>query len=289
MVTAVGALIVVLSGMVAVLATRPRLAAKVFGPSTAPERRPSDLGLDATDIEYAAGARAWWIPAPSATASVVIVHGYEPTDDPRSTDPGPRLDVASMLNGHGFESLVVNLGYASGQHLHSGGELEAEDVAAAVEWARRRTGRPVAVIGFSAGGHAGVAAASRCSPFAVVTDSSFVDFGEVVKNQGSVVFGVPEAVFGLVPTLMRLMTGRRVVDLEADVDQADIPMLHIHGETDTAIDQGNLGRLATVTGGETLSIPDAEHVDAFRIDPITYEAIVVDFLSRSLAAEVAEA
>ncbi|MEL6981934.1 MAG: alpha/beta hydrolase [Actinomycetota bacterium] len=274
-----------LSAVLAVLATRPKLAAKVFGPGERRVWHPSDLELDSTDVEYRPGSQAWWIPAPAAVGAVVIVHGYEPTIDPRSTDPGPRLELASMLHTHGFASLIVNLGYASGSHLHSGGALEADDIADGVEWVRNRSGLPVAVIGFSAGGHASIAATSRCSPFAVVTDSSFVDFSEVATDQGSLLLRLPRSVFGLTTALMRLMTGHRPINLESDLADIDTPMLHIHGDADTAISHQNLQRIAAVTGGETYSVAGADHVDGFRVDPIGYEAALIRFLTRAVASE----
>lgn len=276
---------VVCSALLAVLATRPRLAAKVFGPGDQQPVDPADLGLPATDIEYDGGSRAWWIPAVAPVGSVVIVHGYEPTDDPRSTDPAPRLEVAAMLRGHGLGTLVINLGYASGSHPHSGGELEARDVARAVEWVRAEVGLPVALFGFSAGGHACVLAAKRSRPFAVVTDGTFVDFGEVVVAQGSEVLRLPRGFFGLVPVLMRLLTGHRPIDLGDRVDDlvdGDVAMLHIHGSADEAIDHDNLNRLAAITGGRTLSIPGAGHLEGFRADPATYEAAVIELLVESL-------
>jgi len=174
----VGAPLLVWSA-VAALATRPRLAAMVFGESATATVDPLDFGLLADDVEYAPESRAWWIPtAEPPVGAAVIVHGFEPTDNPRATDPGPRLDLAVRLHRTGIASLVVNLGYASGAHPHTGGPSEADDIAAAVEWARQRSGVPVAIVGFSAGGHAAVVAAGQCQPSAVVTDASFVDFGD---------------------------------------------------------------------------------------------------------------
>jgi len=264
---------------VAALATRPRLAARVFGESTTEPRDPLDFGMLADDVAYVPGSKAWWIPSSEPpVGAVVIVHGFEPTDDPRSTDPGPRLDLAARLQRHGVASLVINLGYASGAHLHSGGPLEAADIAAAVDWARERSGVPVAIVGFSAGGHASVVASTLCASAAVVTDSAFVDFGEVVADQASQLLRLPAVAFGPVPYVMRAMTGEQPADLEAMELSRETPMLHIHGDADTAIHYSNLGRLAAVTSGATVTVEGADHLDGLRREPDRYEATVVAFL-----------
>ncbi len=281
---AIGATSVAVSGLLATLASRPKLAAKVFGGEPNPRQHPTDVGLEAIDVEYSQGSLAWWVPAPGAAASVVVVHGFETAEDPRATDPGPRLELAVLLHEAEFNCLIISLGYGTGAHLHSGGALEAQDIVAAVKWAAAHGGVPVAVFGFSAGGHAAVAASASIEPFAVITDSSFVDFGEVVVDQGAEVLPVPPLLFAPVRFLMRLMTGLAPVNLEKWEVNRRIPMLHIHSETDQAIDFGNLDRMAAVTGGEVLHISGADHIDALRTEPQRYAEAVVSFLQRSLAA-----
>lgn len=280
--TAGAAIALAPSVVVALLATRPKLAAVVFGGDPAPARHPSDLGLTAKEVTYAPGCTAWWIPSEDAEASVVIVHGFDTSDDPKASDPAPRLEMAEFLHAARMNTLVVSLGYATGAHLHSGGPLEADDIVAAVAWAAQSATVPVAILGCSAGGHASVIAARACDVFAVVTDSAFVSFAEVVADQGSEVLGAPPAVFGLVPAIMRLLTGRAPTNLE-DGPRADVPMLHIHGDADTAIDHNNLARLAAVTGGEALTVAGADHIDSLRTDATRYTDTVVAFLRAALA------
>lgn len=84
--------------VLATLATRPRLAAKVFGGPDNPHQHPSDFDLVSTDVEYAPGCDGWWIPAPDSTAAVVIVHGFETAEDPRAADPPPNFPLLWLLN-----------------------------------------------------------------------------------------------------------------------------------------------------------------------------------------------
>ncbi len=279
----IAAIPIAVSGLLAALATRPRLAALAFGGEPNPSRHPADVGLDATDIEYSLGCSAWWISAADAVASVVIVHGFEPSEDPRATDPGPRLELAAVLHRSGYNCLVVSLGYGSGAHLHSGGALEADDVAAAVRWARSEADVPVAVVGFSAGGHAAVTATDRMHTFAVVTDSSFTDFGQVMIEQGVEILSAPAWLFRPVRKIMKLATGHWPVDLESWRVDRTMPMLHIHGDADEAISFDNLDRLASATGGETLVVHGAGHIESLIVNPELYSETLLDFLQRSLA------
>lgn len=284
-VVGLGALLAVpaiMSAALATLSSRPNLAARILGWGGNAPKYPHDLGLESTDVEYRTGCSAWWTQTDGAVGAVVIVHGFEPTEDPRSTDVGPGLEVAAILQRHRFNSLIVNLGYASGQHPHSGGELEARDVIDAVEWVRNDCGLPVAIVGFSAGGHASLIAAARSGPFAVFTDSSFVDGSEIVKDQGALNLGVPKFLFALVPGFIRLLTGHQPVDLASMPSLSGIAALHIHGDADTAIAYENLKRIAILTGGKTITIPGGDHLEAFAFDPAAYEEQLIGFLTKAL-------
>lgn len=267
------------SAVVGLLASRPRLATLVFGPNDSPPRLPSDLGLAFEDVDYGRG-RGWWIPSPEdGGLAAVVAHGFDPSDDPRSLDPAPRLDVAASLHRMGCASLVINLGYAGGSRPHTGGVAEAADIVAAVNWARGHSGRDVGLIGFSAGGHACLAASVNASPAFIVTDSSFVDFGEVVVRQAVGALGIPSGLVAAAPTAMRFISGEAPVDLATVALSSSTPTLHIHGSADTALDPTELERLAALTGGTTLLVPDAEHVESHRVDPAAYETALRTLLA----------
>lgn len=265
----------------AVLATRPHLAARVFGGSTNPARHPSEVGLVASEVDAALGWTGWWVPAEDPVAAVVVVHGFEPSDDPKATDTGPRIEMAKFLVDANYSVLLIGLGYGSGAHPHTGGAAEADDIADAVAWTASTSQLRVALLGLSAGGHAAIAASGRSDVVAVVTDSSFVSFGDIVAEQASGVLGLPVSVFAGVPHVMRAMTGHYPVELDDCVIGA-VPMLHIHGDADTAIDHTNLSRLAAITGGATLTVAGAEHIDSFRVDPDRYRNRVLEFLDEAL-------
>ena len=173
--TALAALWVLVNGLVAYGATHPLQQAGILGAARVHRRSPSDVGLEFTDVPYAPKRQAWWIPAAQAAGTVVLVHGYDVVVDPRSADPAPLLELAAAFHGWGYNSLIVNLGYLTGAHAYSGGPLEARDIAAAVSWVEAITsGAPVALLGFSDGGHdALLTAAGEARVAGVAADSAF--------------------------------------------------------------------------------------------------------------------
>ena len=114
--------------------------------------------------------KGWWVPAPDAKGSVVLVHGLN-----RS-----RLEMVGktkFLHDQGWNALLFDLRAhgESGGTMRTLGYLERGDVHAAVELARARTpGPPVVLWGISFGGATAVfTAAEDPQVAAVVCDSSF--------------------------------------------------------------------------------------------------------------------
>lgn len=278
-----GTAVLCVSGAVALLATRPKLT-KLLGWESAPERTPADLRLGFDDVAYANGLRGWWILAPGSKGSVIIVHGFETSDNPRATDLGPGLDVAAALRLREISSLVINLGYATGRHPYSAGGLEVGDVLAAVDWVLGQTDGPIGIFGVSAGGHTAVAAGRRDHRIrVVVTDSAFVDGAEMIVVQASELLKLPKLFYALTPRLMRLLNGVSPIDL-GTTRSATPPMLHIHGDADLAVHVSNVRRLSDVTGGEVWIVEGSDHVRSHQNSPTIYERRVAAFFDRHLTS-----
>jgi len=279
----VGGVLAALNLTAAVVASRPKLL-RLFGWVSPENATPSDFGLDFEDVEYQPGSHAWWIQAPDARAAVVIVHGLETSEDPRTTDPGRRLALAAALSDAGIGSLVINLGYATGSHPYSAGRLEADDVKAAVRWINRRVLTPTALFGASAGGHSVIAAGGDdIGVFAVVTDCAFVNGAEVIVDQTAQLTSLPLSAFFMVPAFMRLLNGVGPLDLSSG-PSTTVPMFHIHAGSDSAIDVSNAHRLADSTAGETWIVKGADHVECYESDPAAYLERVLGFLEQTLPA-----
>jgi uncharacterized protein len=134
-----------------------------------------DLAFRSTDgVEL----RGWWVPAPAARGTVVMVHGLN-----RS-----RIEMVRRLpfvHAAGWNALMVDLRH----HGQSGGETttfgakEKEDVKAAVRVARERSPGPVVLWGVSLGGASVVFAAAEDPTVAgVICDSSFRSLEDTARH-----------------------------------------------------------------------------------------------------------
>lgn len=267
------------NAVLAFTATRPRLQARLFGQKPRAELLPDALGLDYEQVAYGDGLWGWWIPAPRSKGNVVVVHGYGISEEQIKFAPEPLLSFAATLRDLGFSSLLINLGYATRTHPYSGGGAEADDIMQAVDWLHQAHPAPVALWGFSAGGHdALVAAAKDPRVVGVAVDSAFAHTGEIVQQQAARILKAPHWLFVLSPLFLKTFGGR-------DLDVADVwasslrkPVLIIHGVADEAINASEAQRLRAVTNGDIWIVPEAGHVDAYRVATDDYVAHAKAFL-----------
>lgn len=288
-ITAVGVLALVWMAInlaVAWGATHPLQQARLLGGAPVLRRTPADVHLAYETVMYTQKCDAWWIAAPSARASIILVHGYDVVPDPKSADPAPMLELAVAFHNWSYNVLVINLGYATGAHLYSGGSLEADDIAAAALWLRKKDERlPIALWGFSDGGHSALLAAARHAPVAaVIADSAFVDANEIVREQGARFLHVPPLVLAPAPLIAGLFSGVSPADLSRDIPASGLsqPTLLIQGTADKSVAATNLGRLAALTKGQSVAVPGANHVASFRTRPTVYLEVARAFLAANL-------
>ena len=143
---------------------------------------PASFSLPFEDVAFTSSdgvpLKGWFVPAPNAKGTVVLVHGLN-----RS-----RIEMVKkvpFLNKMGWNALLFDLR----RHGDSGGSKrtlgwgERLDVHAAIEWARTRAPGPVAVWGISSGAAAATLAASEDPKVAaVVCDSSFRSLRDTVRH-----------------------------------------------------------------------------------------------------------
>lgn len=279
------ALIFILNLLVAIGATHHIAQGELLGVGKIVRRDPVQFGLAFENVTYGLSGDAWWIPADSPLGCVVMVHGYDPFIDPKSGDPGPLLDLAAHFHQWGYGTLIINLGYATGAHPYSGGELESADVTQAVNWcAERHLGR-VGLWGFSAGGSAALLAASNGAPVAAVAaDSAFADAGTVITEQASRVTRLPTGFLMLVPPLMTALAYPGPVNLLEVLSQQpiDAPVLLIHGQADSAIAPDNLVSLQRVTDAAIWKVPAADHIRSYQVSTAEYLSRARTFLDAHL-------
>lgn len=168
--------------------------------------RPEDFGLKAENVSFVSTdgipLKGWWIAAQGTPrGTVIIAHGI----NGNRSDMLPR---AAFLVRDGYNTLLLDLR----DHGESGGTYagpgyrESCDILGALKYLRNRgeTGS-TAVMGHSYGAVAALYAAAQSSDIAaVISDSAFISFGDMVKRattllfrgSGAFVLGAPGAAVG---------------------------------------------------------------------------------------------
>ena len=233
---------------------------------------------------------------------MIIAHGI----NGNRSDMLPR---AAFLVRDGYNTLLLDLR----DHGESGGTYagpgyrESCDILGALKYLRNRgeTGS-TAVMGHSYGAVAALYAAAQSSDIAaVISDSAFISFGDMVKRATTLLSEDPERSFwerlGLrlarfqvtewaVRPIYYLRTG---VWLEGKKANALVaisrigrrPILFIAGEKDEICPPQNARRMfdaALSDEKRILVVPNAEHDSTYSTAPQLYESAVVDFLQEAL-------
>jgi len=143
---------------------------------------PASFHLASEDVAFRSGdgveLRGWWVPAPGAKGSVVMVHGLN-----RSRVEMVRR--APFVHEAGWNVLLLDLrhhGQSEGDATTFGAK-ERQDVEAGVRLARERSPGPVVLWGVSLGGASVVFAAAEDPAVAgVICDSSFRSLDDTVRH-----------------------------------------------------------------------------------------------------------
>jgi alpha-beta hydrolase superfamily lysophospholipase len=265
----------------------------VTHPLTRPVRLPRDLAPPTREAAFAApdGTRlsGWWF-AEGERPAVVLCHGaFE--NRLGVIDCVPRL-LAAGANVLSFDFRGRG---RSGGGRSTLGKLEAEDVRAAVAWARAQpetAGRPVGVMGFSMGGAAVILAAAADGDIAaVLADSPYASLDRGIDRHLRTFLGPLAGTVGW-PTrrLGEWMLGfdprtLRPVDVVARL--APRPLLLIHGLGDFMTPPEDSQALAAAAGpsAQLWLVPRARHTKARRLVPAEYWARASTFWRAALATD----
>jgi len=243
--------------------------------------------------------RAWWMPAPSAKAAIILVHGGG--DDNRSLPYADGLALARDLVAHGYAVLALDLrNYGESDASPEGvtfGDLESNDLIGAMSYLTARAeGLRYGAVGFSMGGEAVLYAAARDRRLeAVVTTDTFAEARGVAANFVSASTALPR--FLVVPLLWSaehlhgMPLGRgRAIDVVGAIPPR--PALLIQNEADPIVPVDHCLRLAAAMAGSQVWItaaPPADsplrvsqgrwgmHTQSYKLDPVGYVERVTRF------------
>lgn len=238
-----------------VLVTPERVATSLMVPGTHPQNvnRPhtGEMDSEAFTVETRDGIslRAWFIPAQTdAVKSIVVCHGvgadhWGAVGLAQALHQADDVDVVLFdFRGHG---LSQDAPYTYGGH-------ETLDVEAVVEWTRARSGRPVSLVGWSAGAAIALMYASTDPQIrSVVAINAFADMSEMAEYRKP--FFVSSSVYEEALRIVQQRAQFRMSDV-SPIHQANtlsMPVLLIVGQEDTTIPPSHSQRLHE-------SIPDSE-------------------------------
>lgn len=269
----------------------------VHPPRDLPRVTPADRGLPYERVAFTAEdgiqLTGWWMPATRLTGAVesptvLFLHGY-------GASKAQSLSVAPFLVRAGYNVLAFDFrahGESGGGYTTVGLE-EVKDVAAAWGFLASRPDVAldrVAILGWSMGGATGLNAAEALPEArAFIVDSTFASLENVVSHTLPAFTGLPTQPFGGVGILFAsMMVGRGVWENEPAraIAQFDRPLLIIQGMMDPIAQPDTDGAALHDAAGpfsELWLVPDADHVNARRVDPAAYEDRVLGFLALHLA------
>jgi pimeloyl-ACP methyl ester carboxylesterase len=261
-------------------------------PTTALDgRRPSDLGLEALDVELrtpdGVTLSGWYLPSHNH-AAVALLHGAGST---RSAV----LDHAAVLARHGYGVLLFDArGHGrSGGRAMDFGWFGDRDVAAALDYLQQRAdvdpGR-VAVVGLSMGGEEAIGAAAHDARIRAVVAEGATNRVAADKAWLSEAFGVrgwvQERLEWLTYTAADVLTAAAPpISLRRAVAESGRPILLIAAGKVT--DEGRAARYVQAGSPATVQVWEVDsggHTGGLTTQPAQWEQRVVGFLDGVLTA-----
>jgi pimeloyl-ACP methyl ester carboxylesterase len=258
---------------------------------------PAKFELPYEDVTFNApdgvALKGWWVPAPDAHGTVVLVHGLN-----RS-----RIEMVKkvpFLHKLGWNALLFDLRHhgESGGNVSSFGFFEKQDVHAATAFARARAQGPIVLWGVSLGGAAvTLAAAEDPGVAALVCDSSYRSLRDTVSHHLSLFRGfrwwlriVPN---WPVANEVVYWIGRRAgfppdaVDVRgAAAHLAPRPCLFVCNSGDRRMPSEIAFELKAAAGPQAhvLVVPGTSHGGAYRDGTAAYETAVTELLGAASSA-----
>jgi uncharacterized protein len=235
---------------------------------------------------------AWYLPCDGASRAIILVHGKDccrgeelNTSTYALTE---RLRAAGLsvfmldLRGHG-ESEFSRLTY---------GLRERYDVLGALDWLVAKGFEPkhIGLFGASMGGACALGAAAQarlqdCTFGAIVTDSTYADFDDMMRRKFRKLSGMPNMFLPGALAIGQLALRENFKSNKPEQDAASLlgmPMLVIHSQGDQFVPVDHATRLALSGGGKLWITQTERHMASFHVLQEEYLMRVVGFFIDSL-------
>ncbi|MVN86480.1 alpha/beta fold hydrolase [Deinococcus sp. HMF7620] len=241
---------------------------------------------------------AWHIPPTGevpehSDALVIVVHGH-------GGQRAQALRMLPALQRTGVGSLFVTFRNAHGAPRSANGYLtlgdqEAEDICAALTWAKEHGYQRAVLYGFSMGGNVVLSVLrEKHQPFplpvlGVALDCPVLDWRATILSQGTR-FGLPKFLARHVAAFTQYVVTRRsgqdfdTVDQLRAAPKFTLPMILWHGTRDRTIPVSQADALAAARPDliEYHRVEGAKHIRCWNIDPAKYDAQLEGFVGRVL-------
>jgi dipeptidyl aminopeptidase/acylaminoacyl peptidase len=233
----------------------------------------------------------WYLDPGDARGAVLFVHGKDGCrgDELKS----PSAPLACSLAAAGFAVLTIDLrghGTSSRARLTYGAR-ERHDVLGAVDWLRARGHGRVGVLGASMGASTALlAAADEPAIAALVSDSAFADFAEMIERQFRRLSRLPGCFLPGALAVGRLLTGvdlRGVSPLASAAALVGRPVLVIHSEGDRFVPVADARAIAKAIGADLWTTATQRHIGSYGGGPEAYTARVLAFFVQHLGQPAA--
>lgn len=252
---------------------------------------PDSLSITRKDIQFKTSdsltIKGWYFTAPqnqvNSDKAVILCHGW--TANRYETLPRVKFLVEAGYNVLTYDARAC--GESEGD-LISLGYYEANDLLAAIDYLKSTGINKIAADGISQGGATIVFASAKSKDLkCVIIESCFDELRNAVNNRFSSMLCIPGALgSALMIPLAKNKLGVSVDEIAPInfIGKIHIPVLIISGEADTRTNPDETKKLFDAANEpKTLwLVPNAGHVDLYRVNHIEYEKRVLEFLSEAM-------
>ena len=248
---------------------------------------PDSLSITRKDIQFKTSdsltIKGWYFTAPqnqvNSDKAVILCHGW--TANRYETLPRVKFLVEAGYNVLTYDARAC--GESEGD-LISLGYYEANDLLAAIDYLKSTGINKIAADGISQGGATIVFASAKSKDLnCIIIESCFDELRNAVNNRFSSMLFIP----GAIGSALMLPLAKNKLGIGVDeiapinkIKNIHIPVFIISGEVDTRTTPDETKKLfdAANQPKRIWLVPNAGHVDLYRVNQVEYEKRVLEFL-----------